>query len=89
MANWYRIRFLQPTEDYRPIKFPPPGPFWCSGYACDELGETPILIAYVKDPAQILEFWPEALFPEEQTFTQECEKVEFSDRFSKPDWWKE
>jgi len=26
-----RVRFHTDEEDYRPLKFPPPGPYWCTG----------------------------------------------------------
>jgi hypothetical protein len=32
---WIRYRFHANADDYRPVKFPPPGPYWCSGYLGD------------------------------------------------------
>jgi hypothetical protein len=85
--SWLRVRFTSNADDYRPISFPPPGPYWCSGYTvnndfeCDEY----ILIAYVKKESDITKFWPEA---KNLNCTEE-KQITFSDRFPKPDWWKD
>jgi hypothetical protein len=78
-----RARFQANHDDYRPIKWPPPGPYWCSGYAADE--SYAVLIAYVRDEDQLREFWPEASGIE----TSEANKIEYYDRFPRPDWWPE
>ncbi len=80
--RWKRHRFTQPTEDYRPIKFPPPGPYWCSGY---DSKDNAILIAYLPSKAKLIDWWPEA---QDDEYTDESEVV-FSDRFPRPDWYKE
>ena len=79
-----RVRFEQPTEDYRPITFPPPHPYWCSGYSLDnEMNTTPILIAFLNNEEELYQYWPEAENPE----FEEVDEVTFSDRFPKPDWY--
>jgi len=78
--KWLRCRFNANLEDYRPIKFPPPGPFWCSG----EGEDYSVIVAYLKTEEQIEEFWPEAT----NISIQEREEINFTDRFPKPDWWK-
>jgi hypothetical protein len=86
-----RIRFLANADDYRPIKWPYPHPFWCSGYGGfnkDWEAGFAIVIAYADNVDQVKEFWPEAQFPEEQSFIQEKEKYEFSGRFPCPEWFK-
>lgn len=76
---WYRIRFQSTSDDYRPVKFPPPGPYWCSGqgngYFC--------LVGYFKSPSEVKSFWPEA----EVEFVQERKQITFTDRFPRPEWW--
>lgn len=74
-----RVRFKTQEHDCRPIKFPPPYPYWYSGMGDDYN----ILIAYVDDDSQIYEFWPEAYDLDSET----VDKIVFSDRFSKPDWY--
>ena len=77
---WKRYRFWTAAEDYRPIKFPPPGPWWCSG---SDFQDRSCIIVYLPSITNLLEYWPEA---EEVEFTEESEII-FTDRFSKPDWW--
>lgn len=78
-----RARFKANSDDYRPIKWPPPGPYWCTGYAGDE--SYAIVVAYAKDETQVLEYWPEAA----DIDTQEASAFVFTDRFPRPDWWPE
>lgn len=79
--TWIRARFCANLDDYRPVKWPPPGPYWCSGYGDDYS----IVVAYVKNEEQIKEFWPEAT----DIDAEEVNEIVFTDRFSKPDWWTE
>jgi Ni/Co efflux regulator RcnB len=79
VKHWRRHRFYTSSEDYRPIKWPPPGPYWCSGETDDAF----ILIAYIPQNVKLEDYWPEA---ERAEFTDEDEII-FSDRFAKPDWW--
>lgn len=79
--KWLRHRFYQPTDDYRPIKWPPPGPYWCSGIRDSD--DASVIVAYTKTPEQVTEFWPEA----EDIDTQERDELTFTDRFARPDWW--
>lgn len=81
---WKRHRFKTTSAgDPRPVTFPPPGPWWCSGYAGDD--SYAIVIAFLPSAVEVTEFWPEAYDDE---FTEETEIV-FSDRFSRPKWWQE
>lgn len=77
-----RARFYTAEKDYRPIKWPIKYPYWCSG----ETGElSAILIAYADSLEEIYEMWPEA----ENVEWEEVDKIEFTSRFPKPDWYKE
>lgn len=80
-STWLRCRFHANADDYRPMSFPPPGPYWCSGYGDDYS----VIVAYVKSEDQITEYWPEA----NNIDVEECESITFSDRFPKPSWFNE
>lgn len=82
-----RYRFMQPTADYRPIKWPILYPYWCSGQTSGEINfDINILIAYAPNEAYILEYWPEAYeISEINTFVE----INFTSRFPRPEWYKE
>lgn len=86
-----RARFYANADDYRPIKWPPPGPYWCSGYGVKHdstdglVTSCSIVIAYARDLEEILEFWPEATHIE----AEPREAYTFTDRFPKPKWFSE
>lgn len=82
MSKWLRVRFHANADDYRPVKWPPAGPYWCSGYAGDDSHS--IVVAYVKSEEQVMEFWPEVT---EIEILSEHDEPVFSSRFPKPDWW--
>lgn len=75
-----RIRFKQPTDDYRPVKWPIDYPYWCTGYDSYDI---PILVAYVESIEQLYELWPEAQDIEQK----EVQKIEETSRFPFPDWY--
>lgn len=77
--KWLRARFHANPDDYRSIKWPPVGPYWCSGHGDDYS----IVVAYVRTPEQITEQWPEAT----EISAEEVEGITFSDRFACPGWW--
>ena len=79
--QWLRVRFHASQNDYRPVKFPPPGPYWCSGTGDDYS----IIVAYVKKLSQVEKYWPEA---DSIDHLGNYEQIEFTERFAKPDWWK-
>ena len=57
--RWKRHRFKTTSAaDPRPVKFPPPGPWWCSGYAGDD--SYAIVIAFLPRDVELTEYWPEA-----------------------------
>jgi hypothetical protein len=82
--KYNRIRFHANCEDWRPVIFPPLGPYWCSGTGDDYS----IIVAYVPctDDWQdeLLKYWPEAVNID---LMQESIDIRFSDRFPKPDWF--
>lgn len=78
--KWRRYRFKANYDDSRPVKFPPPGPWWESGFGDDYS----IVVAYLPARVDPKKYWPEA---SEITFTDETE-IHFSGRFPRPDWWK-
>lgn len=82
--QWDRIRFRADEMDFRPVKWPPLGPYWCSG--CGD-GYS-IVVAYVPrglSDRRIKEYWPEAACIDRM---QEGVALEYSDRFQEPEWWK-
>jgi len=78
----FRARFKANADDYRPIKFPPPHPYWCTGYAGDD--SYSVIVAYVDNEDQIAEYWPEA---EEIDMGRQVNKYVFTSRFPKPEWF--
>ncbi len=75
-----RARFKANAEDWRPVKFPPQHPYWCTGYAGDM--SYSIVVAYADNEAQIREYWPEA----SDIDAEEASEYAFTDRFAKPEW---
>lgn len=81
MKKLFRVRFHANPWDYRSVIWPVKYPYWCSGYGDDYS----IVVAYVDSKATLLKQWPEATEIE----MIPTDKVEFSDRFTRPDWFKE
>ena len=79
--KWVRHRFRANDVDYRPMKWPPPGPYWCTGYG----NGYSTVIAYAPDGQDIREWWPEATDIDSDL----PGALVFSDRFPEPEWWKE
>lgn len=84
--KWHRVRFHANYDDSRPIKFPPPGPFWETGYAGDESYSTVVAYFPVGEEHRLKEFWPEA---EKIDWMQVHDHLLFTERFPEPEWWKE
>ncbi len=82
--KWARVRFKGNLDDSRPVKFPPPGPYWESGY--DDTHSTIVAYFPIGHEDRLKEFWPEA---EQIDWLGTYECLEFSERFPKPSWWKE
>lgn len=83
--KWARYRFFTYSDDPRPVVFNPKYPWWISGSGEDEKGDYYVCIAYIPIEDSILTYWPEA---KTDSTTYE-EKIEFTDRFPKPEYFKE
>jgi len=82
--NWTRYRFWTDSDDYRPIKFPPPGPYWCSGSREGRKGNEWCIVAYFPVGSKLKKFWPEA----KDIQHEEAYCPQFTSRFPRPDWYK-
>ncbi|MEY2690362.1 MAG: hypothetical protein RL375_4562 [Pseudomonadota bacterium] len=85
---WHRYRFKTNPTDYRPVVFPPPGPYWCTGYSCNPNDESlstehAIIVAYLPPGALLSTWWPDACGAEIEV----VEEIVFTDRLPKPAWW--
>lgn len=76
---YVRHRFKTDPTDYRPVAFPPPGPYWCTGFS----GAHSTVIAYLPKGEPLLQWWPDAVDVE----SEDAEVIVFTDRFACPDWW--
>ena len=83
-TKWRRYRFTtEAVDDYRPLVFNPKYPWWCSGYAGDM--SNAIIIAYLPEDEDLLKYWDDA----DNVDYTEKDKIEFSSRFPKPEYFKE
>ncbi len=78
-GGWVWARFRADLDDFRPVMWPPPGPYWCSG----EGDDYSIVIAYLRPGQRVQQWWPEA----SEIDAQPVDRIQFSDRFACPDWW--
>lgn len=79
-ARFY-IKFKDCDGDYRPVKWPIKYPYWRTGQSADSF----VLIAYADNEDQIRELWPELYNIE----IDKVDKIEFTSRFPRPQWYKE
>lgn len=84
MTDWVRHRFYANAKDPRPLAFPPPGPYWVSGFTFT--GSHTILVAYLPEGVEVTSLWPEA---EEIESTPAPDGPVFTDRFPRPRWYTE
>lgn len=77
--SWYRYRFHANEDDYRPVAWPPPGPYWCTGYG----DGYSTVVAYLPPDEPLTFWWPEAT----NVDAEEVDEIVFSDRFPEPEWW--
>jgi hypothetical protein len=80
---WIWCRFYTKEKDWRPVKFPPPGPYWNSGYGDDYN----IMVAYFPQGLEdtLTEYWPDAYSIDMEI----SDAILFTTRFPKPDWLEE
>lgn len=77
-----RYRFYVPGDDPRPMKAPPVGPFWCTGYSETHC----IVVAFAPDLETLTS---ESHWPDAEDIEDGGEKpIKFTDRFPRPKWWK-
>lgn len=83
---WAKAWFACSQEDYRPLHFPPPGPFWHTGTTGS--AHEPTVLAYIPNvPVReqlLLHYWPDA----HQIAWGAEDSIRFTDRFPQPSWWK-
>jgi len=75
-----RVRFKTKEMDWRPVRWPIQYPYWKSG----EGEDYSILIAYADNEKYITDNWPEAY----DISIDFVERIVFTDRFWRPDWYK-
>lgn len=75
-----RARFKANIQDPRPVRYPPPHPWWVSGTLGDN--SACIVVAYADSTEQILELWPEA----KEIDVDDATEYSFTDRFPRPAW---
>lgn len=79
---WKRYRlYTRSINDYRPLIFDDRYPWWCSGYSDFEA----VIIAYLPDGEDVLKYWDDARID----VVQDRNSITFTDRFPKPNWYKE
>lgn len=76
-----RARFHANEDDFRSINWPVKHPYWCTGYG----DGYSIVVAYADNEKEILKNWPEAT----NIDSEEVTEYKFSDRFKKPEWFKD
>lgn len=77
-----RARFKANIQDPRPVRYPPPHPWWVSGTVANN--SACIVVAYADNTEQILELWPEA--KEIDVMQDDRTEYLFTDRFPRPAW---
>lgn len=77
----FYVGIEETDNDYRPMVWPIKYPYWCTGENDTDF----ILVAYVDSTEDLMKQWPEAHDIEEE----EVEKVEFTGRLQKPEWYVE
>lgn len=84
MGDWIRYRFrTKSVGDPRPIIYNPRYPWWRSGEAGD--GSYAIIVAYLPKSENLEDYWDDAWTIDEL----ECDGPKFTERFPKPDDYKE
>lgn len=79
--QWERHRFRANGDDYRPVKFPPPGPYWCTGAAMD--GAYSVVVAYLPPGEPVTDWWPEATHID----SEPVDAIHYTSRMPRPRWW--
>ena len=87
---FYWASWIQPTNDYRPITYPPNNKilgWWCSGYNQDGAILCAMILACSEETAKkcVLIDWPEAI---NWRFCDRRDDLEISDRWRLEEWMK-
>ena len=75
----FTVNIKKVKKDYRPVIWPIKYPYWCTG----ENNKDFILVCYIDTLDNLYKQWPEA----ENIDYEEIDKIEFTSRFPKPDWY--
>jgi hypothetical protein len=79
---WKRYRFKSySVDDYRPLVFDERYPWWCTGYGDDYV----TIVCYLPVDEDLLKYWDDA----DDVDFEERDEITFTDRFPKPDYFKE
>lgn len=83
-----RVRFRQKCDDYRPVAWPIPYPYWCSGETSDKDDNTiHILVAYAPNLDYIKKYWPESTDYDVMDENVMPKDITFTGRFPRPEWY--
>ena len=77
-----RVRFTTNGNDYRPVIYPPPHPWWRTGY--NSQGDA-IIVSYADSTEQVSDYWPDC--ERLDVLEKDLTEYKFSDRMPKPDWF--
>ena len=77
-----RVRFTTNGNDYRPVIYPPPHPWWRTGY--NSQGDA-IIVSYADSIEQVSDYWPD--YERLDVLEKDLTEYKFSDRMPKPDWF--
>ena len=79
---WHRYVFkTKAINDYRPLIFNPKYPWWCSGEGDGYV----TIVAYLPVGENIYKYWDDAY----HVHSKKVDKIEFTDRFPKPNYFIE
>lgn len=97
-----RVRFEVPVDDYRPVSWPIPYPYWCSSTHNEPIDKTKpdddenlqlvhTLVAYVPQGSMcvyLTAFWPEHRSVQLLSEGHTKDTIAYSERFAKPEWYE-
>ena len=87
--TWIRFEFLTKGYESRPVKTPPPGPWWEVGHGLrfvDVVAYIPLRNSTPEAAEALLrEYWPDV----EIIDSQVRDRIRFNSQYSCPSWWKD
>ena len=87
-TKWIIYRFYtKSVDDPRPLIYNPRYPYWVTGYSLDDNFSlsAATIVAYLPADENLFKYWDDAF----NIASDECDKIEFTDRYPKPDDFKE